>query len=351
MKANLLFNTLTSLFQTRRTVCIEGAPGGGKTTIVREVADSLDVPVVELHMPTMLVEDFGVLYPDSTDSAQSTPTLSYRLPQWFPDEANPDTPKDGILLFDDRNQASPDLQKVLANICQARTLHGHRLPDGWQVVSTGNRQSDRAGANRVLSHLRNRETVITLDTSVPDWTRWAAAHGVAPEVVAFINFRPDLLHDFDAARDVNPTPRSWVDGVSAMLTSPSPLPDGADYEVFAGAVGEGAATEFVGFLRTWRSLPDVNGIFANPQSATVPTAPDVLYALCGALAKHVTAATMGAFVEYLARIPKEFSVLAMRIAIDSDTALVKDGKRPQEESLQRHAAFVKWAVENQEVLF
>ena len=78
------------------------------------------------------------------------------------------------------------MQKVLANICQARNLHGKALKKGWMVVSTGNRQSDRAGANRVLSHLRNRETVYELETHLDDWTSWAIDHGVKPVVISFI---------------------------------------------------------------------------------------------------------------------------------------------------------------------
>ena len=188
MRATLLKDTLKSLFPIQRTVCIEGAPGGGKTTIVHQVAEELGIPCIERHMPTMLVEDFGILFPEGDQ-------LQYRLPDWFPVKGK--APDHGILLFDDRNQASADLQKVLANICQARTLHGTPLPDGWQVISTGNRQSDRAGANRVLSHLRNRGTVIELETHLDDWTTWAISDDIKPEVISFIRFRPGLLHDFD----------------------------------------------------------------------------------------------------------------------------------------------------------
>ena len=78
------------------------------------------------------------------------------------------------------------IQKVLANICQARNLHGVPLADGWMVASTGNRQSDRAGANRVLSHLRNRETVVEFETHLDDWCSWAIDHNVKPEVISFI---------------------------------------------------------------------------------------------------------------------------------------------------------------------
>ena len=128
-----------------------------------------------------------------------------------------DIPDEGILCFDDRNQAPADIQKVLANILQARTLHGVPLKKGWHCISTGNRQSDRAGANRILSHLRNRETVIELETHLDDWTSWAIENDVKPELISFIRFRPNLLHDFDPQRDINPTPRSWVEGVSDVI--------------------------------------------------------------------------------------------------------------------------------------
>lgn len=328
MKSSLVFQTLVSLFPLRRTVAIEGAPGGGKTSIVHDVARHLGVPVIERHMPTMLVEDFGVPYPDGNGS------FRYHLPDWFPVKG--EAPEQGILLFDDRNQASPDLQKVLANICQARTLHGVPLPDGWMVVSTGNRQSDRAGANRVLSHLRNRETVIEYDTDLDSWTAWAVSHGVRPEVVAFIRFRPDLLHDFDPQRDQNPTPRSWVEGVSALLGH---IPAEAEYDCFKGAVGEGAATEFMGFLRLYRDLPDIDGIIADPVGAVVPSDPTTLYALAGALAYRASRDNFEAIMTYADRMPPEFAVLLVSTALKRDTGIVS------------HPVFAAWAAKNANLLF
>lgn len=328
MRATLLKDTLKALFPLQRTVCIEGSPGGGKTTMVHEVGEELQVPVVERHMPTMLVEDFGIMFPHGEDG------LMYRIPDWFPVKGK--APERGILLFDDRNQANPDLQKVLANICQARTLHGVPMPDGWMVVSTGNRQSDRAGANRVLSHLRNRETVIELETHLDDWTTWAIDHGVRPEVVSFIRFRPNLLHDFDAQRDQNATPRSWVEGVSDVLGT---VPAEAEYECFKGAVGEGAAAEFVGFMRIYRKLPNPDAILLNPKTADVPTDPATLYALSGALAERATENNFDRVCTYTERMPPEFSVLAVSYAAR---------KNPD---LSNTQAFTKWAMAHQDVLF
>jgi hypothetical protein len=303
-------------------------PGGGKTTVVHEVAKELNIPIVERHMPTMLVEDFGILFPKGDTG------LQYRVPEWFPIKGK--APERGILLFDDRNQANADLQKVLANICQARTLHGEQLPSGWMVVSTGNRQSDRAGANRVLSHLRNRETVIEMETHLDDWTTWAIEKQVKPEVISFIRFRPNLLHDFDPQRDQNATPRSWVEGVSDVLGT---VPAEAEYECFKGAVGEGAAAEFVGFMKIYRKLPNPDAILLNPTTADVPTDPATLYALSGALAERATENNFDRVVTYTERMPPEFSVLAISYA---------SRKNPDLTSTQ---AFTKWAMAHQDVLF
>lgn len=331
MRATLLKETIKSLFPITRTLSIEGAPGGGKTTIVHEVAQELDIPCIERHMPTMLVEDFGILFPDGSPDSQR---LSYRLPDWFPVKGK--APEQGILLFDDRNQAGPDLQKVLANICQARTLHGVPMPDGWMVVSTGNRQSDRAGANRVLSHLRNRETVLELETHLDDWTAWAINHGVKPEVISFIRFRPGLLHDFDPQRDQNATPRAWVDGVSDVLGT---VPAEAEFECFKGAVGEGAAAEFVGFVRIFRKLPNPDAILLNPQTADVPKDPATLYALSGALAQRATESNFERVCQYSERMPPEFSVLTISYAARRNPDLANT------------QAFTKWSINHQDVLF
>lgn len=328
MRATLLKETIKSLFPITRTLSIEGSPGGGKTTIVHQVATELGITCVERHMPTMLVEDFGILFPDGTDK------LNYKLPDWFPVKGQ--APEAGILLFDDRNQAGPDLQKVLANICQARTLHGVPMPDGWMVISTGNRQSDRAGANRVLSHLRNRETVIELETHLDDWTSWAINAGVKPEVISFIRFRPGLLHDFDPQRDQNATPRSWVEGVSDVLGT---VPAEAEFECFKGAVGEGAAAEFVGFVRIFRKLPNPDAILLNPTTADVPRDPATLYALTGALAQRATESNFERVCTYSERMPQEFSVLMVSIAARRNPDLANT------------QAFTKWSINHQDVLF
>lgn len=335
MRSKTLKETLKKLYATkeRRAVVIEGPPGGGKTTIAKEVAQELGIPCIIRHLPTMPVEDFGV--PDLLSPAPSGAGFGYRLPDWFP--TGPAAPPVGILCFDDRNQASPDLQKVLANIIQERSLHGHRLPDGWMVISTGNRKEDKAGVGQILSHLDNRETRLTLDTHIDDWRVWACDHGVNPLIVAFLMRRPELLHKFDAAERGNPTPRSWVEGVSPIIGLLND--DAAELEVIQGAIGTGAASEFVAYARTWRSLPDVDVLLADPETSLLPTDPHIQYVVSSMLAHYSNKTNFDKVCRYLSRLPAEFSVLSVTLAVRRDPALTTT------------PAFRDWSVANKETLF
>lgn len=331
MRSSLLLDTIKACFAISRTLCVEGPPGGGKTSLFKQAAKELDCHLITQHLPTRRVEDFGL--PKYVGEHHH----EFTCPDWFPAKGSKwDDGRGGILLFDDRNQADADLQKVLANVCQERELNGWYLADKWMVASTGNRQTDRAGSNRVLSHLRNRESVVEFETDLKDSTRWMIDNEVKSEVIAFMQFRPGLLHDFDPQRDANPTPRSWVEGVSDIIGI---VPHEAEYEMFKGAVGEGAAAEFTGFLRIYRSLPNPDAILLNPTTADVPSDAATLYALSGALAERLTPSNMERGVTYSKRMPPEFSVLMVSQAVRRDPALTSS------------KAFIDWSLAHQDVLF
>ena len=54
MRTNILIETLTTLVKARRPAYITSAPGAGKTSIVEQVAESLDMNYIHLHAPSML---------------------------------------------------------------------------------------------------------------------------------------------------------------------------------------------------------------------------------------------------------------------------------------------------------
>lgn len=289
-----------------RPTYVEGSPGIGKTAIVKQAAAALGIGFKTVHGPLMLAEDFGM-------PNVSGESLSFTVPRdKFPFEGT-DCPDSGIMVIDELAQMDVPQQKIMANMFQERELHGYKLKAGWHFVATGNRQQDRAGANRILSHLNDRMTTYELEVHTDDWANWALSMGgVRPEVVAFIHFRPNLLNAFDPNRSKNPTPRAWAEGVSRSIDT---VPQGSELETYKGDVGEGPAAEFMAFLQTFRDLPDPDAVLARPDRAEVPSKLNVTYALCGALASRVTAANADALVTYAERLPPEFMVLLIRDAM------------------------------------
>jgi len=332
MRPSLLIASIQAMVKVGRSVYVAGKPGNGKSTICHTAVRGIEGGswgYREIHGPTMLVEDMGILFPNKTDDK-----LSYRLADWWPIEG--ECEEQGVLCFDDRDKCDINLQKVIANIQQARHLHGHKLPDGWSVIATGNRLEDRSGSARLLGHLANRETQITLEANLPDFSAWGLDNGVNPILLAYLQMRPDQLHDYDPNREQNPSPRSWVEGVSNLIGI---VPAEAQFEVFKGSVGEGAAAEFTGFMKIWRDLPSIESILRSPDTADVPSEGPVLYALAGAIAEAATIANFDGLIRYVNRLPKEFGAITVSFAARKNVDLT-DTK-----------AFNKWAVVNHDLLF
>jgi hypothetical protein len=166
----------------------------------------------------------------------------------------------------------------------------------------------------------NRFLHLDIDVHVDDWQDWALSSNIRPEVRAYIKSRPNHLHKFDASVGARafPTPRSWafVSRVLAVAT------DDTLYDLVSGCIGQGTASEFVAFAKVYRSLPDVDAILKSPQSAPVPSEPDVLYAVTSAVVEKVRGAkgsNCQAAVTYAGRLPKEFGILLFRDLCKVDT--------------------------------
>jgi hypothetical protein len=249
----------------------------------------------------------------------------------------PDETRDGpcgILFLDELPQAPMAVQNAAFSLVLDRRIGDYRLPHGWRVVAAGNRVSDKSGANRLNAALANRFTHVDMCVSVDDWRKWAIQNGIPAEVVAFIGFRPELLHSFDVDRKVNATPRSWE--MASRLIAKG-IPTHLEMPILAGTIGEGPAIELLAFLRVWRNLPNPDAVLMNPDVAEIPTDGATLYALCGALARKVTIRTIGNFCEYAMRLPAEFGVL-----------LVKDATR-RDDSLSKTPEMVRFLALNSEV--
>jgi len=189
--------------------------------------------------------------------------------------------------------------------------------------------------NRMPSALANRFVHITVEVDLDDWVAWAMKHEIRPELIAFLRWRPELLFNFDPKKNEKAfaTPRS-----NAKLSKLIDVCNGdISYELAAGVTGDGHATEFLGFLRIFKSLPDPDLVITKPDLADVPTDPATLFAICGALAQRANDKTFANIIKYSNRIPMEYGVLLVRDCISKDEELLKT------------RSFIEWSAKHSDI--
>lgn len=311
MRPSDLLVLLSASIKARKPVLITGAPGIGKSDLVDKATRSADADMILSH------------------PAVADPTDAKGLP-WVVNGDATFLPfgelrqaiaavKPTVWFIDDLGQASPAVQTSFMQLLLARRVNGHILPDCVTFVAATNRRTDRAGVSGVLEPVKSRfETIVELDAHLDDWCSWAIDADIAPELIAFLRFQPDLLCKFTASADLtnSPVPRTWSHASEILSWN---LPQSVQSAAIAGAVGEGAAAEFLAFVKIYRELPNVDQILIDPDHGEVPTAPATLYALSGALAHRATDQNFGRVARYTERMVQagkaEFGVLLVRDAL------------------------------------
>jgi hypothetical protein len=328
MRPKELSHLLSVTIPARLPVLIKGAPGVGKSDIVAAAAKAAGAELVLMHPVVSDPTDFKGMPAVVDGHAEFLP---------FGDlEALVKAKKPTVAFLDDLGQAPAVVQAAAMQLILARRVNGHQVSDKVVFVAATNRREDRAGVTGILEPVKSRfSTIVELTPNVDDWCEWALAHDMPVELIAFIRFRPELLYaSGQPTNDIvnRPCPRT-----AAHLGRLFSL--GIDsIETFSGAVGQTMAAEFIGFLKVWVNLPSVDAILTSPTTAIVPTEPAALYAITTALARKASAKTAERLIQYLTRLPEEFSVLG----IIQTTKVCPEATNC--------AAFIKWATTHQDVL-
>lgn len=303
---------------------IEGAPGGGKSALAKEIGTELGFDRVEMFYASLR---------DPVDLL-GTPRNDEHVTRWIPPEELYGLQTGyNLLILDELSDAPTNMQNALCGLIYEGKLGALKLSEQTHIIATGNRTKDKSGANRVVSKLRGRVRTFEYTENIDDWSNWALDNEIDPVLIQFLRFRPNLLCAFDPDK-ISPTPRNW-ERVSLIDTE---LPTDVLFENIAGDVGEGAAAEYTGFRRIWEGLPNIDGLIMNPAGAEVPTDPAVLYALTGALSHRVSKDNFDRVSEYVSRLKPEFQVMCVSDAIKL---------KPE---IKHTKAFVQWAVANSNIM-
>jgi len=296
--------TMRSLIESKIPTFLWGAPGIGKSSIVKQIAYDMNIECIDLRLslmdPTALK---GIpFYDKEQHSALWAP------PSFLPRKGH------GILFLDELNSAAPAVQASAYQLILDRKVGEYTLPDGWAIVAAGNREGDRGVVYRLPSPLANRFVHIDMEVNVEDWRQWAMKQHIDERIVAYITFKNDALMRFDPTLNEKSfaTPRSW-EAVHHLLQSS--LPHHLHLDAIGGAIGSSNAVDFLGFCKVMNLLPDIEEILSG-NCTDYPSDISALYALSSALVGHImnnpNEEQINHLLTYTLNLQSEFAVMIVQ---------------------------------------
>ncbi len=266
------FLTTLVRHQVQLSTMIWGPPGIGKSSIVAQVAAAHSLECVDLRLSQLAPTDLRGL-----------PVAQDGRARWFTPEFLPQDGA-GVLFLDEINLAPPTMQGMAQQLVLDRRVGSYRVPEGWYIWAAGNRQEDAAAVFEMPAPVANRFLHVEVAPDLDSFKAYALSQGIHEQIVAFLSFRPGLLHRFDPNQPAWPSPRSW-----AMASTLHRI----GLEVHA-AVGAAASAEFHAYVEIYQRLPDLAAILRGEGGAIgFPEEPSVRYATTVGLAARAAAAEEG----------------------------------------------------------
>lgn len=249
---------LRRAFKAKRPIFLWGAPGLGKSDIIKQLGDEMHAPVIDIRLSLWEPTDIkGIPYFNPEKH-----TMEWAPPMELPNEEMAAQHDNIILFLDEMNSAAPSVQAAAYQLVLNRKIGAYVLPDNVLIVAAGNRDADKGVTYRMPTPLANRFVHLEMKVDWEDWFQWSTQNKIHKDVVGFLTFSKKDLYDFDpkGSSKAFATPRSWS-FVSELL-----FDDDEDVNVLtdlvAGAIGEGLAIKFMAHRKIASKLPDPRDILA-----------------------------------------------------------------------------------------
>ena len=156
---------ITHCLALKRPVMVWGAPGIGKSDIVKQIGNDAKREVIDIRLPLWEPTDIkGIPFFNSKSNTM----------EWAPPAELPSDPKSKAILFlDELNSAPPSVQAAAYQLILNRRVGTYKLPEGVSIVAAGNRETDKGVTYRMPAPLANRFVHLEMRVDFEDWSMWA----------------------------------------------------------------------------------------------------------------------------------------------------------------------------------
>ena len=201
-----------------RPVLLMGAPGIGKTEIVRQVADEKGLTCLSYSV-THHTRQSAIGLPRLTERQVGGKTVcvtEYTLSEIIAEvwRVMEETGKDrGILFLDEFNCASETLRPAMLQLLQSKTFGPHALPEGWMLVLAGNPGEYNSSAVALDPVMADRVRLLWVDPDYPAWRSYMTERGVHPMVLSYLDDHRGHFYVYEKGSEGTGlvTARGWED--------------------------------------------------------------------------------------------------------------------------------------------
>ena len=180
---------------------IIGPAGVGKTDICNQMIKELsnetkhDFSMIMVKAPVLSRDDFIIPFPVTNKTGNATFKMLYS--DFVPSEKD----SYGIFVIDEFSRGDHALQQLLWQAMNEYSIHLHKFPKGWFVISIDNPDDseyqmdimeDAAGLRRQL-HLYT-------EVNVKDFLQYAISKNFHSLIIEFIQTHPEYLYDFESQK-------------------------------------------------------------------------------------------------------------------------------------------------------
>ena len=209
--------------ERQRPIFLVGPPGVGKTEIMSQVAEEMDIALVSYSMthhtrqsaiglPFISEHQYG------DDSYRTTEYTMSEIIASVYDKMEETGKMEGILFLDEINCVSETLAPAMLQFLQMKVFGRHRLPEGWVVVTAGNPLEYNNSAREFDLATLDRLKRIDVEPELEPWLVYARNNAVHASVLNYLSIKKDDFYSVRLTVDgkLFVTARGWVD-LSEMI--------------------------------------------------------------------------------------------------------------------------------------
>ena len=204
--------------ERQRPIFLLGAPGIGKTAVMEQVAQDMDIALVSYSM-THHTRQSALGLPfisHKTYEGKSFDVSEYTMSEIVAsvyETMEVTGKKEGILFLDEINCVSETLAPSMLQFLQYKTFGRHRIPDGWVVATAGNPPQFNRSVREFDIVTMDRLKVLEVEADYDTWRTYGVNRGLHGSILTYLDIKKNDFYVIENTVDGKSyvTARGWED--------------------------------------------------------------------------------------------------------------------------------------------